>query len=40
VLRPGGAEDQDVVEEDEDEVTQERAEYVIHQGLECGWCVA
>jgi hypothetical protein len=36
VRAPGVVVDQDVVEEDEDEVTDEILEYVVHQRLERG----
>jgi hypothetical protein len=39
VRAPGVVVDEDVVEEDEDEVTDEILEHVIHQGLECGQSV-
>ena len=40
VFSQGGAVDEYVVEEDEDEAAQEGAENVVHQCLECCWGVA
>ena len=35
MLRPGGAVDQDVVEEDEDKATEEGSQHIVHQCLKC-----
>jgi hypothetical protein len=39
VLGPGGAVDEDVVEEHQHEAPEERPEHRVHESLECRWCV-